>query len=107
MGSYLEKLVLALPIAILICIAINSLEHVNMQWKQVNYAILLICVIWVEGVNLTQVKQQVENVSITSLFLKVLVSVILYINNIIAIYANSPQDLLMCEDGFGALDSKF
>lgn len=30
----------------------------------------------------------------------------LYLLIFTAIYANSPQDLLMCTDGFGALDSK-
>ena len=92
-------------IATLIYIAMfNSAKLASMQYNQVNFAIHQICVTWVADAGLTQVKQQVVNAWNTSLFLLDPVRTIIFFNLIIAIYANSPQDLLMCTDGFGALD---
>lgn len=72
--------------------------------SQVICAIHLICAIWVVDADSTLVRQPAENAWNIFLYQQVLVIIFAFLNSYLAIYANSPQDLLMCSDGFGALD---
>lgn len=108
MGILSERLAWAALIATLTYTAMfNSQELANTLFSLASYATHLTCVTWVADVGLTPVKLRAESAWSISLCQQDLVSFKTADNILLAIYANSPQDLLMCSDGYGALDSKF
>jgi hypothetical protein len=107
MGILSERLAWAALIATLTYTAMfNSQELANTLFSLASYATHLTCVTWAADVGLTLVKRPAANAWSISPYQQDLVSSKTADNIPIAIYANSPQDLLMCSDGYGALDSK-
>ncbi len=93
-------------IAILTYIAIKMIKRANMRNNKAKCVHQVTNVAWVLSANLTA-KIAMEDVRNTFLQLMRLVCFHPNIIRYIAVYGKLPQDLFVCKEGFGALDSNF
>ena len=99
-----EKIVRPLQIAILISIVTYQIIHASTQSKQginANRRISATCLL---AANMTQISQYLADAKNISLLPPELVNEYLLTFQL-AVYAQYVEDLLVCSDGFGALDS--